>query len=280
MNRLVTLGVKGGPSLLATGAMPTSTLLDLDGHRIVIDAGLGVTRALVQAGVALNSLESIFITHLHSDHILELGGLVHTAWVSGLQTILNIYGPAGIAEHWAGFMQAMSYDHHLRVVDDGRVPLETLVTVHTVSEGVIPYDGLRIQALLVNHPPVNFAYAYRFDGTRSVTFSGDTTYHPPLIDFARGSDILVHEALLPEGVEVILTRTGGGEKLRHHLTASHTTITDVGRIAAGAGVGRLVLHHLVPVDFPPFTDADWQDRAALHFAGPVIVGKDGLEIEL
>ena len=51
MNRLVTLGVKGGPSLLAMGAMPTSTLLDLDGHRIVIDAGLGVTRALVQAGL-------------------------------------------------------------------------------------------------------------------------------------------------------------------------------------------------------------------------------------
>ena len=280
MNRLVTLGVKGGPSLLATGAMPTSTLLDLDGHRIIIDAGLGVTRALVQAGVALNRIEAIFITHLHSDHILELGGLVHTAWVSGLQTIIHIYGPEGIADHWAGFMQAMSYDHHLRVVDDGRVPLESLVTVHTVSEGVIPYDGLRIQALLVNHPPVNFAYAYRFDGTRSVTFSGDTTYHPPLIDFARGSDVLVHEALLPEGVEVILTRTGGGEKLGHHLTASHTTITDVGRIAAGAGVGRLVLNHLVPVDFPPFTDADWQDRAALHFAGPVIVGKDGLEIEL
>ena len=230
--------------------------------------------------MALNSLATIFITHLHSDHILELGGLVHTAWVSGLQTTIHIYGPEGIAEYWAGFLQAMSYDHHLRVVDDGRVPLETLVTVHTIAEGVIPHDSLRIRALLVNHLPVNFAYAYRFDGYRSVTFSGDTTFHPPLIDFARGSDVLVHEALLPEGVEVILTRTGGGDKLRHRLMASHTTVSDVGRIAAGAGVGRLVLHHLVPVDFPPLTDADWQESAALHFAGPVIVGKDGMEIAL
>lgn len=280
MNRLVTLGVKGGPSLLAPGAMPTATLLDLDGHRIVIDAGLGVTRALVQAGVALSSLGAIFITHLHSDHMLELGGLVHTAWVSGLITPIHIYGPEGIKDYWAGFLQAMSYDHHLRVVDDGRVPLETLVTIHSVSEGVIPFDGIKVRALLVNHPPVNFAYAYRFDGSRSVTFSGDTTFHPPLIDFSLGSDVLVHEALLPEGVEVILERTGGGDKLRHHLMASHTSVTDVGRIAAAAKVRRLVLHHLVPVDFPPFTDADWQDRAGQHFAGEVIVGKDGLEIAL
>jgi ribonuclease BN (tRNA processing enzyme) len=197
-----------------------------------------------------------------------------------MKSPVDIFGPPGIAEYWAGFMQAMSYDHHLRVIDDGRIPLETLVRVHTIDEGVIAFDGLRVRALRVNHPPVDHAFAYRFDGSKSVTFSGDTAYHPPLAAFAKDSDVLVHEALLPEGVEVILSRTGGGEKLRHHLTASHTAIEDVGRIAAQAGVHRLVLHHLVPVDFPDFTDQHWQSRAALHFSGPVTVGKDGLEIPL
>lgn len=280
MNRIVTLGVKGGPSLRAGGAMPSSSMLELDGHRIVIDAGLGVTRGLVQAGVALNSLTNVFITHLHSDHLLELGGLLHTAWVSGLKAPVRVFGPEGIAAYWAGFQAAMAYDMHLRVVDDGRKPLADLIQIITVIEGEVPFAGLRVRALAVNHPPVNFAYAYRFEGTKTVTFSGDTCYHPPLAQFAKGSDVLVHEALLPEGIEAILIRTGGGEKLRHHLTASHTMIDDVGRIAAAAGVGKLVLNHLVPVDDPAFTDAMWQSRAGAAYGGPVIVAKDGMEILL
>ncbi len=260
--------------------MPSSSLLELDGQRIVIDAGLGVTRGLVQAGVALHTLSTVFITHLHSDHILELGGLLHTAWVSGLKTQVRVYGPPGIEGVWAGFQAMMAYDMHLRVVDDGRVPLADLVEIITVAEGEVAFAGLRVRALAVNHPPVDFAYAYRFDGSKSVTFSGDTCYHPPLADFAKGSDVLVHEALLPEGIDAILVKTGGGEKLRHHLTASHTMIDDVGKIAAAASVGRLVLNHLVPVDDPAFTDANWLARAAVAYGGPVTVGKDGMEILL
>ncbi len=280
MNRIVTLGVKGGPSLRAGGAMPSSSLLELDGHSIVIDAGLGVTRGLVQAGFALNRLSTIFITHLHSDHLLELGALVHTAWTSGLKTPVRIFGPDGIAAYWTGFVQAMAYDIHLRAVDDGRIPLDSLVTIIPVTQGTVPFDGLHVQALAVNHPPVNFAYAYRFDGTKSVTFSGDTVYHPPLGDFAKGCDVLVHEALLPEGIEAILARTGGGEKLRHHLTGAHTMIDDVGRVAQAAGAGRLVLNHLVPSDDPAFTDDHWTGRAAASYKGPIIVAKDGMEIPL
>ena len=78
MNRVVLLGVKGGPSIRAKGAMPTSSLIELDGRRIVVDCGLGVTRGLVEAGVDLKTLDVILLTHLHSDHVLELGGLVHT----------------------------------------------------------------------------------------------------------------------------------------------------------------------------------------------------------
>lgn len=280
MNRIVTLGVKGGPSLRKGGAMPTSSLLVLDGHSIVIDAGLGVTRALVQTGFVLTDLRTIFITHLHSDHVLELGGLVHTAWASGLRTPVHIYGPPGLDAYWAGFQQAMAYDIHLRVVDDGRIPLASLVTLHTVTEGAVAYDGLAVRALKVDHPPVDFAFAYRFEGSKAVTFSGDTVYYPPLADFARGSDVLVHEALLPAGIDAILARTGGGEKLRQHLTAAHTVVVDAGRIAGAAAVGKLVLNHLVPADDPAFTDADWRAGAAVHYSGPVIVAKDGMEIPL
>lgn len=280
MNRIVLLGVKGGPSIRARGAMPTSTLLEMDGRRVVIDCGLGVTKGLVEAGVALKELDLIFITHLHSDHLLELGPLVHTAWCSGQTGKVRIFGPEGIRAYWAGFMASMAYDNHLRVVDDGRVPLESLVEVTEIAEGDVPVDGIAVRALRVKHPPVEHALALRFDGSRAVTFSGDTTYFPPLADFAAGSDVLVHEAMLAEGVDAILQKTGGGEKLRHHLHASHCRAEDVGRIANAAGVKRLVLNHLVPVDDPRFGAEDWKAAVASTWAGEVIVGRDGMEIAL
>jgi ribonuclease BN (tRNA processing enzyme) len=280
MNRLVLLGVKGGPSVRARGAMPTSSLLELDGRRIVVDCGLGVTRGLVQAGVSLRDLDAIFITHLHSDHLLELGPLVHTAWVTGLQTPVHIYGPKGLRAYWDGFMASMAYDNHLRAVDDGRVPLETLVRITEIDEGVIAFDGMQVRGLRVKHPPVDQAMAYRFDGSKSITFSGDTTYFPPLAAFAKNSDVLIHEAMLPEGIEVILQKTGGGDKLRAHLHASHTVVDDAAKIARDAGVGHLVLNHLVPVDDPRFGPQHWLDRAATQWNGPVTLGFDGLEIAL
>ena len=280
MNRVVLLGVKGGPSIRAKGAMPTSSLLELDGQRIVIDCGLGVTRGLVEAGVDLKTLQTIVITHLHSDHILELGGLVHTAWVTGLRTLVHIYGPPGILAYWNGFLTAMSYDIHLRVVDDGRVPLTDLVRVIEVNEAAFTIGDLAVKTLAVRHPPVEVALSYRFEGSKIVTFSGDTTYFPPLADFAKGSDLLIHEAMLPEGIEVILQKTGGGEKLRAHLNASHTNVDDVAKIARAADVKRLALNHLVPVDDARFTHADWLARIAAVWDGPALVGQDGLEIAL
>jgi ribonuclease BN (tRNA processing enzyme) len=274
------MGVKGGPSIRAKGAMPTSSLLELDGQRVVIDCGLGVTRGLVEAGVDLKSLQTIVLTHLHSDHVLELGGLVHTAWVTGLRTKIHIYGPPGVLAYWNGFLAAMSYDIHLRVVDDGRVPLIDLVEVHEVNEDTFTLGSVTVKTLKVKHPPVDVALSYRFEGSKMVTFSGDTTYFPPLADFARGSDLLIHEAMLPEGIEVILQKTGGGEKLRAHLNASHTNVDDVARIARDAGVGKLALNHLVPVDDPRFTHADWLARVAAVWDGPALVGQDGLEIAL
>ncbi len=102
------LGTKGGAAVRPGSAMPTSTLLRLGGHRVVVDCGLGVTRALVDQGVSLADLSRIFITHLHADHYLELGPLLHTAWLAGLATPVDVHGPAGLDRYWAGWLQAMA----------------------------------------------------------------------------------------------------------------------------------------------------------------------------
>ncbi|MEL6920671.1 MAG: MBL fold metallo-hydrolase [Pseudomonadota bacterium] len=113
--------------------MPTSSLLELGGQRIVVDCGLGVTGRLVQAGVDLKSLDTIIITHLHSDHYLELGPLLHTAWTAGLTKQVTIIGPDALADYWRAFLQSMVFDIDLRVADEGRPPLAGLVGIQPMQ---------------------------------------------------------------------------------------------------------------------------------------------------
>lgn len=91
-NFVALLGTKGGPAINPGSNMPTSNLLNLDGRKIVVDCGLGVVRGLTNQGMRLKELSLIFVTHLHSDHYLELGPLLHTAWTAGLKTSVDVYG--------------------------------------------------------------------------------------------------------------------------------------------------------------------------------------------
>ncbi|QND52018.1 MBL fold metallo-hydrolase [Phyllobacterium sp. 628] len=281
-DRLVLLGTKGGPAIRPGGPSPTSSLLEIAGRRIVIDCGLGVTRGLVNADMSLKDLDLILITHLHSDHGLEFGPLLHTAWTSGLSRKVTVYGPAGIEDYWGGFLQSMRYDIDLRIDDEGRPDLRDLVDLKIYADGTVHQDaGLTVTALRVDHPPVIDCFALKVEADgRSIVFSADTAYFPPLAEFARGSDILVHEAMLPEGVDRLVARTGNGARLKEHLLASHTMVEDAARIASAAGVQHLVLHHLIPADDPNFGEADWIKALNGKWYGRLTVSRDGLAIPL
>jgi ribonuclease BN (tRNA processing enzyme) len=280
--RLVILGSKGGPAIRPGGPSPTSMLLELGGRRIVVDCGLGVSRGLVEAGMSLKDLDLIFVTHLHSDHVLELGALIHTAWTTGLDHPVRVYGPPGTDRCWSRFAQAMEFDIAIRIADEGRPDIRDLVTVEQYSEGlVLAQDGLSVTALRVDHPPVTDCFALRFDhAAGSIAFSSDTAYFPPLARFASGADVLVHEAMLAAGVDRLVARTGNGARLRQHLYASHSLAADAGRIATSAAVGHLVLNHLIPADDPSITAADWEAAVRETWAGPLTIACDGLLVEL
>lgn len=278
--RLVLLGTKGGPAIRPGGPWPTSTLVELGGRTIVVDCGLGVTRGVTDAGLSLKSLDLIFITHLHSDHVLELGPLVHTAWTAGLSTPIRLFGPVGLNRYWQSFVQALEFDIETRIVDEGRPDLREMVEVVEFGEGeVLPDGNLIVTALRVDHPPVTECFALRFEhaGT-SVVFSADTAVFPPLAAFARGADILLHEAMLEEGVERLVARTGNGARLREHLMASHSLAGEAGTIASRAGVGRLVLNHLIPADDPDIGEANWIEAVRKTWNGPLTIGRDGLVV--
>jgi ribonuclease BN (tRNA processing enzyme) len=160
--------------------------------------------------------------------------------------------------------------------------LRDLVELHEFGEGQVLYNGgLRVTALRVDHPPVTECFALRIEADgRAIVFSSDTCRFPPLASFAKGADILVHEAMLEAGVDALVARTGNGARLKKHLMDSHTLAEHAGAIAAEAGIKHLVLHHLIPADDPDFGEADWVAAVRETWDGPLTIGRDGLEIAL
>lgn len=281
--RLILLGTKGGPRLTPQfhRGQPAQVIL-ANGVPYVVDCGSGVGDKLVLAGVNLAQLRHIFITHHHSDHVLDYGNLFLLAWAAGLKTRIDTWGPPPIERMTRLAFEMNAYDIDLRIEEEGRPDPRKLVVAHEFSEpGLVMQDeNVKVTAALVQHGPVRPAFAYRFDGAdgRSIVISGDTTPSDSLVALAKGADVLVHEVMYLPALDRLLAKNPNAATLREHLIAGHTSTNDVGRIAAAAGVGMLVLSHLVPGDDPSVTDEMWTEGPRKHYAGPIVVARDLMEI--
>src|SRR6266568_3628594 len=258
-DRLILLGTGGGPSPKRLRSAPAQVILVGD-DAYVVDCGNGVARQMVRAGVALSRIRAVFVTHHHSDHNADYGNLLLMGWIDGLKPPVDAYGPPPLAQMTALIAEVNKVDIETRIADEGRPPFAGLVTPHEITTGgvVIERAGVKVTAALVDHPPIRPAFAYRFDTPgRSIVISGDTAPTPSLIALAKDADVLVHEVLYLPAVESVVGNEPQAARLREHLLASHTPSTEVGRIAAAAGVKTLVLSHFVPGDDPSITDEMW-----------------------
>ena len=279
--RIVLLGTKGGPSVGKSGRSNPSTLILINDVPYLVDCGYGASRQLVNAGVALNRLRHVFVTHHHSDHNLELGALLYNAWITGQPSRVDLYGPNGLKAMTEDFFNYLKFDIDTRIVDEGRPDPRNLVTAHEFDKAsvVLTNEDVKVSTCQVPHPPIKQAYAYRFDARdRSIVISGDTAYSPELAEFAQDADVLIHEVMYLPALEKLLKRLPNATRLREHLLASHTLPEDVGKVAAQAKVKTLVLSHFVPGDDPSITDEQWSEGARKHFKGRIVVGKDLMEI--
>ena len=279
--RIVLLGTRGGPKVEPASRNNASTLILIDDVPYVVDCGYGTSKQLLKAGVALNRVRYIFVTHNHSDHNLDFGPLLYNAWITGLPMQIDAYGPPGLIDMSRSFFEYAKFDIDTRIKDEGRADPRKLVFTHEFEQAgtVLTNDAVKISACLVRHPPILHAYAYRFDAhDRSVVISGDTAYAPALAEFAKDADVLVHEVMYLPAVEALVRRLPNATRLRDHLLASHTLPEDVGKIAAAAGVKTVVLSHFVPGDDQTITDEQWSADVRKHFKGQIVVGKDLMEI--
>ena len=276
--KLVLLGTGGGPTPKVTRAAPAQAVV-VDGVSYIVDCGNGVARQMARAKLAFDALRAVFVTHHHSDHNADFGNLFLLLWAGGLDRPVDAYGPPPLVSMTGQFLALNAYDIATRIADEGRPPLAPLIRPHDIDAAGEVYrdERVRVTCALVHHPPVVPAFAFRFDTRdRSIVFSGDTAPCESLVALAQGADVLVHEVMHEPSLDAICARLANATRLREHLLASHTTEEQVGAIARAAGVRTLVLTHFVPADSVPADS--WREAAARHFAGPIVVGEDLMEL--
>jgi ribonuclease BN (tRNA processing enzyme) len=165
-------------------------------------------------------------------------------------------------------------DIDLGVDADGSSVLSAAPAMEPVEIYPLDDNGVRVTAILVQHAPVFPAFAYRFDTpSGSVVFSGDTGPCDNVVRLATGADYLVHEVIDVGFIADRVSKMPNRDNIINHLTESHTSPEDAGRIAARAGVKTLVLSHLVPGD-SEIPEETWESRARSEFAGNVVCGVD------
>ncbi len=256
----------GFPRPDANHAGPATAIVAGD-KWFLVDAGRGVTMRIAGTPLKYENLRAVFITHLHSDHTAGLPDFFITSWQFGRKsTPLQLYGPSGIKQLGNAMLQFFAYDIHIRrdLVEKHPAAGAT-IDAHVIHEGVVYEDGdVRVTAFKVEHPPVQPAFGYRFEsGGHSIVVSGDTRPNANLIRYAKGADILVQEAYLPEHFERV-----DSPAVAAKLKTYHTSAEQAGEIATAAGVKTLVLTHLVPAG----AEATFAERAGKTFHGKIIVG--------
>jgi ribonuclease BN (tRNA processing enzyme) len=279
-SRLILLGTAGGPSPKPNRAAPATAIV-VDGVVYIVDAGNGVARQMVLAGLKTDALRGLFLTHHHSDHNADYGNLLLLAWANNLAAPVDTFGPPPLKRMTKQFLALNDADIKTRIADEGRVPPAKLIRPHEISKGGLVYQDVRVKvtSALVNHPPVTPAFAYRFDcPDRSIVISGDTAPSDALVALAKGADVLVHEVMHLPALDRLIATEPNAKTLRAHLLASHTTSEQVGQIATRAGVNTLVLSHFVPGGYPFIPDDEWRAAVAPHYAGVIVVGRDLMEI--
>lgn len=267
---------------------------------LVFDAGAGSVRNLGPMGYPFPQLEAAFLTHLHSDHLDSLGELMLQAWIAGGRSEpLPVYGPPGTERVVAGFVEAYTIDRGYRIAHHGPevanpagFGAEARV-IDLAQLEAADWDGtvfsnaeVRVTVLRVEHSPVDPAYAYRVEyGGRAVVISGDTSSVPAMADFAKGADVIFHDALNPQMVGQMgaaLANRGQPRlaKIMADIPDYHATPREAADLAEQAGVPTLVLYHMVPGPPVALMEEAFLGGARDAFDGTLELAQDGMLVSL
>ena len=234
----------------------------MGGEKLLFDCGRGAAIRLTQAGVALDSVDELFLTHLHSDHTVGIPDLWLTGWFLGRDHPLRVWGPPGTREMTEHLSRAYQFDVQTREHTENLPPKGVEVDAEEIEQGDIYIRGLlRVSAFLVDHGPVKPAFGYRIDYSgHAVVISGDTKFSQNLVDFSKGADCLIHVAWLARSKSPEVSRSiASGE--------------DAGRVFEAVKPKLAVIYH--------YKDEEGLAEAVRgQYHGPFVMAQDLMVIEI
>jgi len=244
------------------------------------DAGRSTVMRLMDAGTPPHALTAVFLTHVHSDHVVDLPDLAMTRWIqqqlvpSGPLVVVAAEG--GAARFARRMLEPYDLDLALRAEHTGAPPIE--VALRTFEVPTTPAvvwtsedERVRVLAVAVHHEPVPEAVAYRVETPDAVVvISGDTRVCAEVEQLAHGADVLVHEACRTSAMAPLIAGT-----VFETIFSYHADTVELGAMVARAGVPHVVLTHLIPPpDAPDDAEAFADDLRAGGYGGRITVGED------
>jgi len=221
---------------------------------LLLDLGPGTLRAMLNYGLDFNDIDILCLSHHHPDHVADLVAFLFASrYRLGYtrQEPVWLVAARGFQEFhrrlqgvWGEWLEPPA----------GLLHVKEMATDRTE---VLALDDLSIRTAPVQHLATSLAFRVAYGG-RAVVYSGDTDWSDSLIQLAQGADLLILEAANPWKVP------------------GHLTPEEAGRLAAQAGVSRLVLTHF----YPPCDEVDMAAACRREFAGEIILAEDGLRIRV
>jgi len=255
-----------------------SNLVTTKKAKVLVDCGSGVTQRLHQIKVSSADIDALFLTHLHSDHVVDLYQLIISSWHSYRVKPWKIYGPKGTKKFVKKIMDAWADERNLRIKYEGRASAKAfdINVVEFKSLGNVKIKDINIKYFEVDHKPVKFAYGFCFTNkNKKLTISGDTKPCENLMKYAKKSDVLLHEVFIEgEILEINKMRT---QKTLHNVKSYHTISSEVGKVAFISQSKKLILTHFVPTRF---NKVKLKNIIKKDFGKDPIIGEDLMTIKI
>ena len=227
-------------------------IIEAGGEKLLFDSGAGTIRRLLELRYDLFEIGDIFYTHLHNDHINDLGAVIWSSNYGGIRKKpLNLYGPQGFKEYFDILLK--------RLLKPTKINFK--INVRELKKSIIKIKNITISTNEIKHSSTTKSIAYRVEHkNKVVVYTGDTEYCNEAIEIAENADALLIECSFPDS-----------KKVKEHLTPSLA-----GRIAAKAAVKTLILTHF----YPEVLKTNIKKQCEKVFSGKIILAKDKMRINI
>lgn len=262
-----------------------STLVEAGGQKLLFDCGRGASQRLWQLKIPLGTVNHLFLTHLHSDHVVGIPDVWLMGWMATpygrREQPFEVWGPAGTKDMMAYLEKAFAWDITTRTKERNKTDSGIAVRATDITEGYVwERNGVKVIPFIVDHSDfIDSALGYRIEyGGHSVILSGDTRYSKNLVRYAKGADLVVYE------VAAANEKSMQTSPLINQILGYHTSPEDAGRVFDEVKPRLAVYSHIVLLTSDPAlpapTPGDLLSRTRKTYKGPLEVGEDLMTIEI